>query len=247
MVLLRSLIYFLSLSVSIVVYATPIVLVGWLIGTRRTSDIANSWGRANLFLLKWICGLDYEVKGLDNIPAGGYIALSKHQSAWETIALRAILPGDQCWVLKRELQWIPVFGWAVAISRPIGIDRKSGRTAVRQIVEHGSRCLKQGRAVVIFPEGTRVAPGQRKRYGIGGALLAEKSGYPVVPIAHNAGVFWRRRGLRKYPGTVQVVIGPVIDSRGLRAQQINGKIEDWIENTVAKLPGATFRTEQFKE
>jgi len=237
MVLLRSLVYFLLLSLSIVVYAIPIVLVGWLIGTKRTSAMASSWGRFNLRLLKRICRLDYTVTGLDNIPDGSYIALSKHQSAWETIALRGILPGDQCWVLKRELQWIPIFGWAVAVARPIAIDRKSGRAAVKQIVEQGTRYLNQGRTVVIFPEGTRVAPGTRKRYGVGGALLAEKSGYPVVPIAHNAGVFWRRRDIKKHPGTVQVVVGPVIETQGLGAHEINRRVEEWIESTVALLPG----------
>lgn len=236
MVLLRSIVYFSLLALSVVVYAIPIVLFGWLLGSAWTSSLANSWGKVNLLFLRVICGLDCRVSGRENIPQGSYIALSKHQSAWETITLRGILPGDQCWVLKRELKWIPIFGWAVAASKPIAIDRKSGRTAVKQVVTQGKACLAQGRAVIIFPEGTRVAPGERKRYGIGGALLAEKSGFPVLPIAHNAGVFWRRRGIRKYPGTVDVVIGLPIDTVGLSASEINHKVEDWIEATVATLP-----------
>lgn len=237
MVLFRSLVYFLLLSVSIVAYAVPIVLLGRLLGTRWTSRVANSWGSVNLLFLKHICGLRYEVQGLEHIPDGSYIALSKHQSAWETIALRSILPGDQCWVLKRELKWVPIFGWAVSASKPIAIDRKSGRAAVKQVIQEGMRYLNEGRVVVIFPEGTRVAPGERKRYGVGGSLLAEKSGYPVLPIAHNAGVFWRRRGIKKYPGTVSVVIGPAIDTRGINAHAINHRVEHWIETTVASLPG----------
>lgn len=116
------------------------------------------------------------------------------------------------------------------------IDRKSGRKAVRQLLKIGTERLQQGRLVVIFPEGTRVAPGEHKRYGIGGALLAEKSGYPIIPIAHNAGVFWRRRDIKKYPGTIQVVVGPTIESKGLSASEINQKVEEWIEGAVEKLP-----------
>ncbi|MCP4996278.1 MAG: 1-acyl-sn-glycerol-3-phosphate acyltransferase, partial [Gammaproteobacteria bacterium] len=121
----------------------------------------------------------------------------------------------------------------------IGIDRSSGRVAMRQVIAKGTERLKQGRLVIIFPEGTRVAPGERKRYGLGGALLAEKSGYPIVPIAHNAGVFWRRRGVRKYPGTIQVVIGPVIETKNRPAAEINSQVEEWIESTMATLPQTT--------
>ena len=132
--------------------------------------------------------------------------------------------------------WIPIFGWALAAAQPIAIDRKSGRKAASQVIQQGRKRLEQGRTVVIFPEGTRVAPGSRKKYGIGGALLAEKTGYPVLPVAHNAGEFWRRRDIKKYPGIIQVVIGPVIDAKGLSAVEINKRAELWIEETVASLP-----------
>ena len=160
----------------------------------------------------------------------------KHQSAWETIALRALLPPRQTWVLKRELLWIPIFGWALAMARPIAIDRKSGRAAARKLIAEGTDRLERGHCVILFPEGTRVAPGHRGKYHIGGALLAAASGYPVVPIAHNAGVFWARRSIRKYPGTIQVVIGPPIPTEGLSAAQITRRVEQWIEKTVAELP-----------
>ena len=132
--------------------------------------------------------------------------------------------------------WIPIFGWALAAAEPIAINRKAGRRAAHQIIKQGRRRLELGRTVVVFPEGTRVAPGTRKKYGIGGALLAEKTGYPVVPIAHNAGVFWRRRGLKKFPGIIQVVIGPLIETKGLSAIEINRRAEQWIEATVSTLP-----------
>lgn len=144
--------------------------------------------------------------------------------------------GQQTWVLKRELMWIPIFGWALAAAQPIAIDRKARRHAAKQIIDQGTKYLNIGRTVVVFPEGTRVAPGTRKKYGIGGALLAEKSGFPVVPVAHNAGIFWRRRGLKKYPGTVQVVIGPAIEPKGLTASEINKRAEQWIEETLSTLP-----------
>ena len=136
--------------------------------------------------------------------------MSKHQSAWETIALRGIIGGNQSWVLKRELMWIPFFGWAIAIMEPIAINRKAGRKAVVQVIRQGSDYLARGNKVILFPEGTRTAPGTKGRYKLGGALLAEATGRPVVPVCHNAGVFWRRRDIRKYPGMIDVV-DPVLD------------------------------------
>ena len=191
-----------------------------------------------MWLLRTICGLDYRISGLENLPTDNCIIASKHQSAWETIALRGILPPRQSWVLKRELLRIPFFGWALAAAQPIAIDRKAGKNAARQIIEQGVKALQQGVFVVIFPEGTRVAPGERKKYGIGAGLLAEHSGYPVLPIAHDAGVYWRRRGILKRPGTIQVVIGPLIETNGLKAVEINRRIEDWIEAQMASLASA---------
>lgn len=236
MILLRSLTYFFFMVLTILLIAGPLSIIGILLPYRWRCLVANFWGGVNIKLLGLICGLKYEISGLERIPEGGAIILAKHQSAWETMALRYLLPPEQAWVAKRELLWVPIFGWAMALVEPIMIDRKSGRKAVKQVIETGTRRLQQGRLVVIFPEGTRVAPGERKRYGIGGALLAEKSGFPVIPIAHNAGIFWRRRDLKKYPGTVQVVVGPVIESKGLEASEINRRVEEWIETTVTNLP-----------
>lgn len=236
MILLRSLFYFCLLVVSTALYGTALATIGWLLPYRGRSSIANHWSLTNVRLQKLICGLNYTVTGLENLPSGSSIILSKHQSTWETIALRCILPRQQTWVLKRELMWIPIFGWALAAAQPIAIDRKARRHAAKQIIDQGTKYLNIGRTVVVFPEGTRVAPGTRKKYGIGGALLAEKSGFPVVPVAHNAGIFWRRRGLKKYPGTVQVVIGPAIEPKGLTASEINKRAEQWIEETLSTLP-----------
>jgi 1-acyl-sn-glycerol-3-phosphate acyltransferase len=237
MILFRSQIFFVSLLLSTFVFALPFWLLGRWLTDEQLGAIAGAWGRVTLKLLKWICGLGFQVEGDEHIPTSNCIVMAKHQSAWETIALRCILPGNQAWVLKQELMRIPVFGWALARARPIAIDRAAGRRAVKQLVDQGKTHLNDGRYVIIFPEGTRVAPGTRKRYGLGGALLAEKSGFPVLPIAHNAGVFWSRRSLRKYPGTVRVIIGPLIESTGRSARDILEQTEAWIETEVARLPG----------
>jgi 1-acyl-sn-glycerol-3-phosphate acyltransferase len=140
------------------------------------------------------------------------------------------------WVLKRELLYIPFLGWIMRYFKPIAINRKAGRKAIEQIIEQGIHRLQDGKNVFVFPEGTRVAPGTRKRYGVGGAILAKKSGYPVLPVAHNTGVFWQRRDIKKYPGTIDVRIGPLIQTEGLNIAEINRVAEEWIESTVESLP-----------
>ncbi|PLX60748.1 lysophospholipid acyltransferase family protein [Sedimenticola selenatireducens] len=235
MILIRSLLYLVSLLFSTVVLAGLLSIIGWLLPYRQRCQIANAWGGVNIWFLKLLCNLDYEIDGLEKIPESGAIILAKHQSAWETMALRWLLPPEQAWVLKRELMWVPFFGWAAATVQPIAINRKAGSKAARQVIDIGLERLRQHRLVVIFPEGTRVAPGERKRYGMGGALLAEKSGAPVIPIAHNAGSFWRRRDIRKYPGVIKVVVGDPIHTAGRKAAEINKEVETWIEQTMSRI------------
>jgi len=192
------------------------------------------WAQFSIWLLKVICNLRYQVEGVENIPKQAGIIFCKHQSMWETMALQCIFP-PQLWVVKRELMWVPFFGWALWMLESIPIDRGSGRKAVNQVVRHGIERLKKGRWVVIYPEGTRVAPGVRQRYKMGGALLAERSGYSVVPVAHNAGEFWSRRSLLKKAGCIKVVIGPAIDSKGKSAAEINEIAENFIEGEMEKI------------
>jgi len=192
------------------------------------------WPRFNLWWLKVTCNLRHEVRGRENIPDGAAIYLCKHQSAWETIAMETLVP-PMVWVLKRELMWIPLFGWALAVLKPIAVDRGKGREAAEQLLEQGAQRLAEGISIAIFPEGTRVAPGERRRYRPGGALLAARTGYPVVPMAHNAGRFWPRRGFRKYPGVIRVVIGEPFDPAGMSPAEINRRAEEWIERTVTTL------------
>lgn len=237
MLFLRSLLFALCQVASTLLFALPSVLTG-LLPYRMRHYFITLWNRCNLWCAEHICGLRYEVVGLEQVPSGPCVILCKHQSAWETYALPCIIPRPLAWVCKRELLWIPFFGWGFAVLQPIAIDRGAGRKALEQLVTQGIDRLQRGRSVVIFPEGTRVAPGEKRRYAVGGALLAERSGYPVLPIAHNAGVFWPKRGFIKRPGVIRLVIGPVIESTGRSASEINAQTEHWIEATMAQLPRA---------
>ena len=188
---------------------------------RLYADIMLRWARASL-------GISHEVRGWEHVPKAPVVILAKHQSAWETLFIESHFP-PQCWIVKKELMWLPFVGWGLWAIRAIAIDRSSGRTARDQIVEQGAERLAEGLWVTIFPEGTRVAPGKRGRYGLGGALLATKSGTPILPIAHNAGDFWGRYAFKKKAGVVKVVIGPPIATAGREAADVNREIEDWIE------------------
>jgi len=196
------------------------------------------WGAVVLWWLRVTCGVRYRVEGAEHIPHTPTVVLAKHQSTWETIALQRVLP-PQTWVLKRELLRLPFFGWALALLRPIAIDRAAGRRALAQLLEQGAERLKQGIWVIVFPEGTRTAPGTRGRYNIGGAMLAEKTGTPALPVAHNAGEFWPRNSFLKRPGVITVVIGPPIATAGRKAGEINAEAEAWIEETMARISQAT--------
>ena len=200
-------------------------------------DSARGWARAILWLAKNICGIKYNVRGLENFPPVPCIAMSKHQSAWETVFILVTIP-RAVWIIKRELQWLPIIGWVLFALKSIAIDRKSGKRAVDQIEEQGRDRLAQGLWISIFPEGTRVAPGKRGRYGIGGAWLAARTGAPIQPMAHNAGECWRRNAFLKYPGTITVSYGPVIATAGREANAIIADVEKWIEAEMLILPPA---------
>ncbi|WJW75512.1 lysophospholipid acyltransferase family protein [Thiohalobacter sp. IOR34] len=233
MLLIRSLLFWLVFALSMVVIA-PLVVLSYPMPYARRYRLASTWARLNLRWLKLVCRLDYRLEGREHIPDQPSIIFCKHQSTWETLALQEIFP-PQVWVMKRELLRIPFFGWGIATLKPIAIDRKAGRRAIQQLVSQGIERLREGLWVTVFPEGTRVAPGQRGRYKLGGAILAEKSGALVVPVAHNAGEFWPRHGFIKRPGTIRVVIGPPIVSEGQSAAEILRQAEDWIEGTMERI------------
>ena len=213
-----------------------LVPAGRLLGRRLPFILARSYGRVMLVWIEASLGIRYEVSGWENVPRGPVVLMAKHQSAWETIFLEARFP-DQCWIVKRELLWLPFVGWGLWAVRCIAIDRSSGVAAREQVVEQGAQRLKEGHWVTIFPEGTRVPPGRRGRYGIGGALLATRTGTPVLPVAHNAGEFWPRYAFRKRPGCVQVVIGPIIPTEGRDAVSVNNEVQEWIEGQMRRISG----------
>lgn len=198
--------------------------------------IISTWSRLMTRAATVICGVRYRVIGAENIPRVPCVIFSKHQSAWETMALQTIFP-PQVWVMKRELLWIPFFGWGLAMLWPIAIDRGSGSKALRQMAEQGRERLDAGFYIVIFPEGTRVAPGQRAAYHPGGAWLAVKTGALALPVAHNAGECWRKNAFIKRPGLITVSVGKPVSPEGLSASELNHRIEDWIESEMPKLNG----------
>ncbi len=215
-------------------------LVGGLMGIcfwlpyRYQFGIARWWARRLFWVLEHLCGLNFVVEGRENIPAGAHIVMSNHASAWETIALFIFFP-PHCWVLKRELLWIPFVGWGLKVLRPIAINRGEGHRAVKQVIEQGKARLADGIWIIVFPEGTRVAAGETKKYGVSGALLATSTGNLVLPLSHNAGQFWPRRGIVKMPGTVRVVIGKPIESAGKKPRQLNDEVRDAINVGLAKI------------
>jgi 1-acyl-sn-glycerol-3-phosphate acyltransferase len=213
-----------------------VVLVGACLplSLEQRYAIPRAWGRVLTWLVGAVCGLTYTIEGQDNLPSRPFISLWKHSSSWETMAQMFVVP-PASWLLKREVIWIPIVGWAVSTYRPIAINRRAGHSAVNQVVSQGRERLAAGMGIVVYPEGTRVAPGQKSKYGISGALLACATGAPVVPIAHNSGYFWRRRSLLKKPGKIRVVIGPPIDPTGLTAREVNERAQQWIEAKVAEI------------
>jgi 1-acyl-sn-glycerol-3-phosphate acyltransferase len=233
MIRLRSLIFNLGMWLTIPPSALlAILLIPFPAVTR--SRIVGGWAYFVMWWLKLTCGLQYRVIGRENIPNHPCVVLAKHQSAWETIAFQTIFP-PQIWVLKRELLWLPFFGWALAALSAIAIDRSAGREALKQLVSQGKNRLQRGLWVVIFPEGTRISPGERGKYHIGGAWLATHTNATVVPVAHNAGEFWRKNSLLKRPGTITVSIGAPIDATGMKTEQLNRQVEEWIEAEMSRL------------
>jgi 1-acyl-sn-glycerol-3-phosphate acyltransferase len=209
-------------------YAMFFSLASVFLPFRGRFALARAYAHSVLVVLRWTCGLDYRVEGRENLPAGNHVALIKHASTWETVAQMVLLP-PQVWVLKRELTWLPAFGWGLMLLRSIAVNRGAGGSAVKSVLQQGKARLAEGKWIVIFPEGTRMPPGETRRYGVSGALLAAENDRLIVPVAHDAGYFWPRRGLIKKPGMIRVVIGPPITAAGRDPRDVNAEAQDWIE------------------
>lgn len=179
--------------------------------------------------LKWICGLTYSVEGRENLIPGKHVLFIKHSSTWETYGIMTLFR-PLVWVMKREILWIPFIGWGCLLARCIAIDRKAGTVAVNQVLSQGKDRMERFDAwVAVFPEGTRMAAGETRRYGSSGTLLAAQQKCKIVPVAHNAGYFWPRRGVLKKPGVIRVIIGPPFEAAGRDVRELNEEIQAWIE------------------
>ncbi len=233
MQLFRSLLFTTYMMASACVFGAVMALGFWLPYPVQFA-IARAWARILFWMLERLCGLKYIVEGREHIPSGNHIVMSNHTSAWETVAQFLIFP-PQVWVLKRELLWIPFVGWGLKLLRPIAINRGEGHRAVNQVVEQGQARLADGLWIIIFPEGTRVVAGETRKFGVSGALLAIASGRSVVPLSHNAGKFWARRGFLKKPGTIRVVIGEPIDPAGKNPRELNDEVKQAIEAGLARI------------
>jgi 1-acyl-sn-glycerol-3-phosphate acyltransferase len=234
MLAIRSFIFLVLFFGAALVLSAAELLVFWA-PFRVKWAVAVAWAKFSLWAGKLLCGLDVTTEGQENIPDEPAVYLIKHTTILEVYWQIAALP-PHAWVLKRELLWLPVFGWALGlVMKSIAIDRKARRLAVKQVITQGKDRLAAGISVSIFPEGTRMPPGETKRYGISGAALAAEAGCKVVPVAHNAGDFWPKRDLRKRPGDIRFVIGPPIDATAQEPSETNILAQDWIESKMREI------------
>ena len=234
MLFLRSLLFYIGQIISTILIA-PVGVIAFPLDFKKRYYLITRWAVFNLWWLKICCNVTYEILGKENIPKKPCIVMCKHQSAFETLALQRIFI-PQVWILKKELLQIPIYGWGLASMQPIAINRDSSIKSFKQIADQGCERLEKGYWVIIFPEGTRVAPNKKKKYLPGGGMLAEKSGARIVPVAHNAGRLWPRNSMIKKPGLITIKIGPVIKSENKSAKQITNEVENWIEKAVGELP-----------
>ncbi len=233
MAVIRSAILTCMVSLSTAVFSV-LVMVTRLFGYRAAFRVVVVWAKFVIWMGGLLCGLSYVSVGQENLPADSAVVLMKHSSAYETVVQILLFP-TQVWVLKRELLLVPFFGWGLAASQPIAVNRKARRNAVNQVIRVGKKRLAEGRWVIIFPEGTRMPAGETRRYGVSGVLLAQAAGKLIVPVAHNAGDFWPRRGWLKRTGTVRFAIGPPVDPAGREPREVNDEVQAWIEAKVAEL------------
>lgn len=232
----RAAAYWVVFASTTVAWGAALGTLGWLAPPAWRYRFARSWCLLQIHALRLVCGLRWRVEGREHVPEGPHVYFAKHQSTWETMALVAFLP-PHVHVLKRELLLVPFFGWGLAAVRPIAVDRGAGRAAVEQVLHQGRERLAAGRAVMIFPEGTRVRPGASARYRLGGAVLAAETGTPVIPIAHNAGEFWPRHSFVKWPGEISVIIGAPIATAGKTPERINAEVRAWMDRQMARIEG----------
>lgn len=229
---LRTILFKLAFVVCTLLWAILIMLM-IVLPFRVRHRLATGWGDTVVWLARIICGIRWEVHGMEHLPKQASVMVLNHQSTWETV-FTPLLLRDQVWVLKKELIHIPFFGWAMGSLRPIAINRNKRKAAMAQVIDQGRQRLSMGFWVVMYPEGTRSLPHQPRPFKTGAVKLAHELGVQIVPIAHNAGQFWPKRGWM-HSGTVQVVIGEPVLAAGKPIEALNQDIEQWVHSTAAKL------------
>jgi len=230
---IRSTFFWILFLPGVLICAT-LVSLGYYLPLSIRVGLVKIWIAWSLFSLRLTCGLKYVVEGRENIPDNGFIVMSKHSSTWETIAIQKFFR-PMVWVVKRELTWIPFFGWALKAMNAIALNRGTGRKAINQLIKESQQHMDSGRILMLFPEGTRVLPMQHKPFKLGGAIVSQRTGYAVVPIAHNAGEFWPRHSWIKWPGTIRVVIGPPIEPEDKSPEAIIAEVGDWIRSECERI------------
>ncbi|MGH8780940.1 lysophospholipid acyltransferase family protein [Paraburkholderia sp.] len=238
---IRSLLLLVFLVAYTVPYATMCFISFPFLHADRRYWMITGWCRSILFAVRWLNGIRYRIEGFENLPDGPAVLLSKHQSAWETLAFPALMPRPLCYVFKRELLYVPFFGWTLGLLKMVHIDRKAGKNAFDSVTRQGKARMEEGAWVIMFPEGTRTPTGRQGKYKTGGSRFAIATGAPVVPIAHNAGRVWPRNSFLKYPGIVTVSIGKPIDTAGLTPDEVNTRVETWIETEMRRIDPEAYR------
>lgn len=235
MLKLRALLFAAGFYPLTILYAIPCLLLGPLLPFRARFVLLTGINYFYIFWLRVTCGVKTQVEGLENLPKGqAYVALSNHQSEWETLYFQLVFR-PQVVVLKKELLSIPFFGWALALLKPIALNRAQPREALKQLLRQGSERLQEGIPVLIFPQGTRVAVGEKGRFNKGGAMLAVKNQVPIIPVVHNAGHCWPGKSFVKYPGTVQLVIGKPIETLDRSVDEVQAEAEAWLLEQMQRL------------
>lgn len=227
----RTTLFYTGYVLTLIPHSIISVLICWMLPLRARYRYVVLWNAFTIWWLKISCGIHYRISGSENVPAEPFVLLSNHQSPWETIFLYDYFQ-PLCAILKRELLFIPFFGWALSLLNPIAIDRNKRREARQTVLTEGNKRLRDGICVLVFPEGTRVEAGQEKKYSTGGAELAITAEAKVLPVAHNAGLFWPARRYLKYPGTVDVIIGAAIDAKGREARELTEEVQAWTRQVL---------------
>ena len=242
---LRTVLFYIWLSVATVLWFIPSLIIGPFLPLKtRNFWVMGIHCRLVIFGLRWIAGVRCEVEGSENIPTDGkgYVLLSKHQSTWETFMLPTLV-APHVQVVKKELSYLPFFGWGLSLIKPIYIDRSKKTNALKQVIQGGEERLKAGIHVLVFPEGSRIPAGKRKVFSKGGAMLATKTAAPVIPIAHNSGDHWPNTHWVKSPGVIRVVIGKPIQTEGMTTAELNDLTENWINEQVDRISAVPFTGE----